>query len=74
MAMREQNVVLQQGRRRFGVVVGGVPMAFATNVEIVRPTEERTSPDGWRIVEPDGDPVVRIEVPLRYVTVEPRNG
>lgn len=74
MAMPEQNVVLRQGRRRFGVVVGGVPMAFATNVEIVRPTEERISPDGWRIVEPVGDPVVRIEVPLRYVTVEPRNG
>lgn len=74
MAMPEKNVVLRQGRRRFGVVVGGVPMAFATNVEIIRPIKERISPDGWRIVEPDGDPVVRIEMPLRYVTVEPRDG
>lgn len=45
-----------------------------TNVEIVRPTKERVSPDGWRIVEPDGDPVVRIEIPLRFVTLEPDNG
>lgn len=44
-----------------------------TNVEIVRPIKERIV-DGWRTAEPDGDPVVRIEVPLRFVTLEPNNG
>ncbi|WP_131798282.1 hypothetical protein [Devosia elaeis] len=72
--MLEKNVVVKQSRRRLSVLVDGVPAAYVTNVEIVRPTKERVSPDGWRIVEPDGDPVVRIEVPLRFVTLEPNNG
>lgn len=73
MAMPEKNVVLRQGKRRFTVRVGGVPMGYVTGVEIIRPIKERIV-DGWRTAEPDGDPVVRIEVPLRYVTVEPANG
>lgn len=44
-----------------------------TNVEIARPIKERIV-DGWRTAEPYGEPVVRIEIPLRFVTLEPDNG
>lgn len=65
--MREPNVTISHGKRRLGVQVGGTAIRYATSVEIVQPSREVTTGD-WVNVERCGDPVVRIEIPLRYVS------
>jgi hypothetical protein len=65
--MIEPNVTLQPTRRGFRVLVGDTKVAGVTRTEIVQPTKERVGPDGWRLVEKDGDVEVVIRIPVRFV-------
>jgi hypothetical protein len=68
MASLKPNVqvsVAKGGRAR--VLVNGSPVVGVVGVELIQPTVERRSPDGWIQMEKTGEPVWHIKVLSRFV-------